>query len=222
MVLTVVSCFVPFVGYFFAGTFGIIALILIIVAMSQGDKRGLPLLIAHIILTPLGCLFATITSCGAMLATSRVALAAIATPTPLSGSSVNRYQTPPVNISSPGLKTAVAASSTPEPTVAAASTPAFEMIPSTSVVSAITSNRWTPDTLVVSGTLTNTTAVAVKIANISAAGFNKNEEAVVESSENTIVHNDLAPGETVAFTVTLKDDTKQIRFVKVKSYVAKQ
>src|SRR5580704_16482682 len=53
MILTVVSCFIPVFGYFFAGIFGAVALILIIVSMAQGDRRGLPLLIIHIIGTPL-------------------------------------------------------------------------------------------------------------------------------------------------------------------------
>ena len=208
MILTVVSCFVPVVGYFFAGTFGAIALIMIIVAMAQGDQRGLPLLITHIIGTPLACLFASIVSCVAivgMMGTGAGAVAAITKPTPLPGSSVNRYQTAPINISSPGhdLKTVVAPASTPEPTVApgntheatvaaantpeptvaaastpdhtvtAASSPAFEIIRSTSMVSAITSNRWSGDALIVSGTLKNTNAVPVRIENLSATGFDR-------------------------------------------------
>jgi hypothetical protein len=255
MILTVVSCFVPVVGYFFAGTFGAIALIMIIVAMAQGDQRGLPLLITHIIGTPLACLFASIVSCVAivgMMGTGAGAVAAITKPTPLPGSSVNRYQTAPINISSPGhdLKTVVATASTPEPTVAAANTPeppvaptpqptvaaastpertvtaasipAFEMIRSTSMVSAITSNRWSGDALIVSGTLKNTNAVPVRIENLSATGFDKNRKRVIEGSDYTIVHHDLAAGETVNFKVTLKDGTKQIRFVKVTPEVAKQ
>jgi hypothetical protein len=239
MILTVVSCFVPVVGYFFAGTFGAIALIMIIVAMAQGDQRGLPLLIAHMIGTPLACLFASIVSCGAMVgmmgtgARAR-AVAAITKPTPLPDLSVDGYQTPPMNISSHGhdLKTVVAPASTPEPTVApantpeptvtAASIPAFEMIRSTSMVSAITSNRWSGDALIVSGTLQNTNAVPVRIENLSATGFDKNQKRVIEGSDYTIVHNDLAAGETVNFKVELKDGTKQIKFVKVTPEVAKQ
>ena len=250
MILTVVSCFVPVVGYFFAGTFGAVALIMIIVAMAQGDQRGLPLLITHIVGTPLACLFASIVSCVAMvgmMGTDAGAVAAITKPTPLPGSSVNRYQTLPINISSPGhdLKTVVAPTSTPkptvtavntantpEPTIAAASTPertvtaasipAFEMIRPTSMVSAITSNRWSGDALIVSGTLKNTNAVPVRIESLSATGFDKNQKRVIEGSDYTILHNDLAAGETVNFKVALKDGTKQIKFVKVTPEVAKQ
>ena len=245
MILTVVSCFIPVFGYFFAGIFGAIALIMIIVSMAQGDHRGLPLLIAHIIGTPLACLFASIISCGAMLGTMGAgagATAAMNKSAPLPVSRVNGYQTSPVSISSPDKSVAVpattpwptlatpaytpepavAAASIPEPTVAAASVPASETIPSTSMVSAITSNRWSGDALIVSGTLKNTNAVPVRIANLSATGFDKNQTMVIEGSDYTIVHNDLAAGETVNFQASLKDGTKQIRFVKVTSEVAKQ
>ncbi len=270
MILTVVSCFVPVVGYFFAGTFGAVALIMIIVAMAQGDQRGLPLLITHIVGTPLACLFASIVSCVAMvgmMGTGAGPVAGITKPTPLPGSSVNRYQTLPINISSPGhdLKTVVAptrtpkptvtavntantpeptiaaasapertvtaasipeptavAANTPERTVTAASIPAFEMIRPASMVSAITSNRWSGDALIVSGTLKNTNAVPVQIESLSATGFDKNQKRVIEGSDYTILHNDLAAGETVNFKVALKDGTKQIKFVKVTPEVAKQ
>ena len=33
------------------------------------------------------------------------------------------------------------------------------------------------------------------------------------------MHNELAPGETVNFKVALKDDAKQVKFVKVTPYV---
>jgi hypothetical protein len=243
MILTVASCFVPIAGWYLAGTFGAIALIMIIVAMAQGDRRGLPLLITHIIATPLACLFATIVSCGAILGTMGAGVVtATTTQKGVSGSSANRYPTPPVGISSPArdLKIAVAAgsppehtvaavvdrgpataaASTPEPTVDAAGTGVFEKIPSKSVVCAITSNQWSSDALIVSGKLTNTTAMRVNIANLSTAGFDKDQKAVIEASDNTIDHHELAPGETVAFTVTLKDATKQVRFVKVTPDVA--
>jgi hypothetical protein len=83
------------------------------------------------------------------------------------------------------------------------------------VVPSITGNRWTPDALIVSGTLTNTSAVAVKITGIDAKGFNESQKMVIGGSDFTIVHNDLAPGETVNFKVALKDTTKQVKFVKV-------
>ena len=220
MILTVLSCFVPVFGYFFAGTFGAIAFILIIVAMAQGDQRGLPLLITHLIGTPLACLFASIVSCGAILGTmgnrgrevaaTQVAAreaAAITKPTPL------LVSTPEPTIAPPG---------TPEPTVAAASTPAIEMFRSTSVVSAITSNQWSGDTLIVLGTLRNTNTVPVRIGNLNAAGFDRNQKRVIEGSDYTIVHNDLAAGESVNFQVSLTDGTKQIRFVKVTPEVSKQ
>jgi hypothetical protein len=220
MILTVVSCFVPVFGYFFAGTFGAIAFIMIIVAMAQGDQRGLPLLITHIIGTPLACLFASIVSCGAILGTMGTGarevaarevaareVAAITKPTPLLAS------TP---------EPTIAPHSTPEPTVAAASIPAIEMFRSTNVVSAVTSNQWSGDTLIVLGTLRNTNAVTVRIENLSAAGFDKNQKRVIEGSDYTVVHNDLAAGESVNFQLSLTDGTKQIRFVKVTPEVVKQ
>jgi hypothetical protein len=96
------------------------------------------------------------------------------------------------------------------------------MIRSSSTVSAITSNQWSGHSLIVSGTLKNTSAEPVRIKNLNAAGFDKNQKRVIESSDYTIVHNDLAAGETVNFKVSLKDRTKQIRFVKVTPEVAKQ
>jgi hypothetical protein len=90
------------------------------------------------------------------------------------------------------------------------------------MVSAITSNRWSGDTLIVSGTLKNTNAVPVRIENLSATGFDKNRQKVVEGSDYTIVHNDLAPGQTVNFEMALKDATRQIKFVKMTPDVAGQ
>jgi hypothetical protein len=233
MILTVVSCFIPVFGYFFAGIFGAIALIMIIVSMAQGDHRGLPLLITHIIGTPLACLFASIVSCGAFLGaagTGAGTAAAITKPTQLLASTAVTTPTPwpvaaitkptPLLASTP--EPTIAAASTPEPTVAAASIPAFETFRSTSVVSVITSNQWSSDTLVVLGTLKNTNAVPVRIKSLSAAGFDKDQKSVIEGSDYTIVHNDLAAGETVNFQVSLKDGTKQIRFVKVTPDVAGQ
>jgi hypothetical protein len=96
------------------------------------------------------------------------------------------------------------------------STPApVEAISSTNVVSAITGNRWTSDALIVSGTLTNTSSIAVLITGIDAKGFNRDQKMVVGGSDFTIARNNLAPGEVVNFKVALKDDTKQVKFVKV-------
>jgi hypothetical protein len=95
-------------------------------------------------------------------------------------------------------------------------------IPSTTVVYAITGNRWSGDALIVSGTLKNTNALPVLIENISATGFDKNQNTVIAGSDYTIVHNDLAPGETVNFKMALKDATRQIKFVKVSPDVAGQ
>jgi cell division septation protein DedD len=221
MILTVVSCFIPVFGYFFAGIFGAVALILIIVSMAQGDRRGLPLLIIHIIGTPLAC-FATIVSCGAILGrlgTGAGTAAAIPKPTPLLASAVIAKPTP-LLASTP--QPTMAAASIPKPTAVVASIPALEMFPSKSVVSAITSNQWSGDALIVLGTLKNTNAVPVRIEKLSAAGFDKDQKSVIEGSDYTIVHNDLAAGETVNFQVSLKDGTKQIRFVKLTPEVAKQ
>jgi hypothetical protein len=88
-------------------------------------------------------------------------------------------------------------------------------LPPTNVISAITGNRWTPDALIVSGTLTNTSTVAVEITGIDAKGFNQDQKMVIGSSDFTIVHNNLAPGEVVNFKVALKDNAKLVKFVKV-------
>jgi hypothetical protein len=104
---------------------------------------------------------------------------------------------------------------TPETQYAPASVPVYETRPLTNVVSAITKNRWTADALIVSGTLTNSSAVAVQITGIYSKGFNKDQKMVTEDHSFTIVHNDLAPGEVVNFKVALKDDAKKVKFVQV-------
>lgn len=106
-------------------------------------------------------------------------------------------------------------SNAPQPVAAA--TPAE--LSSTNVVSAITGNRWAHDALIVSGTLTNTGAVAVQISNMDAIGFDEHQKWVTKGSDFTIVHNDLAPGEVVNFKVALEDKGKQIKFVKVTPHV---
>jgi hypothetical protein len=63
-----------------------------------------------------------------------------------------------------------AGTTTPKaPNAIPASTP-VDSVP-INVVSAITSNRWTADTLIVSGTLTNTSAVPVLITGVTTIGF---------------------------------------------------
>jgi hypothetical protein len=99
--------------------------------------------------------------------------------------------------------------------VPAASVTPVKATPSASVISAITSNRWTTDSLIVSGTLTNSSAVPVQITGIDAKGFDQAERMVTRGSDFTVAHNDLAPGEVVNFKVALKDDAKQVKFVKV-------
>ena len=99
------------------------------------------------------------------------------------------------------------------PNPAAVPTP-VESVP-TNVVSAITKNRWTADSLIVSGTLTNASAVAVLITGVDARGFDEHQKMVARGSDYTIVHNDLAPGEIVNFKVALKDDGKQVRSVEL-------
>jgi hypothetical protein len=205
---------------------------MIIVAMAQGDHRGLPLLIIHIIGTPLACLFASIVSCGAILGTVGTGAgtaAAIPKPTQLLASTAIPKPTPllastpqPTIVPASTPQPTIAPASTPEPTIVPANTPALEMFPSTSVVSAITSNKWSGDALIVFGTLRNTNAVPVRIENLTMAGFDKNKKRVIEGSDYTIVHDDLAAGETVNFQVSLTDGTKQIRFVKVTPEVVKQ
>lgn len=97
----------------------------------------------------------------------------------------------------------------PEPT------PVPEPIPRTSVDSAITGNQWTPNALIVSGTLTNLSTIPIQITGIDAEGFNQDQTSVARGSDFTIGHNHLAPGEVVKFKVALKDDKKQVKFVKV-------
>lgn len=92
-------------------------------------------------------------------------------------------------------------------------------LPPTNVVSAITTNRWTADSLIVSGTLTNKSTVAVLIKGIEAKGFDQHQKTVGEGSDFTIFHDDLGPGEVVNFKVELEDKTKQIKFVKVTPHV---
>jgi len=104
---------------------------------------------------------------------------------------------------------------TPETQSAPASVPVYETHPLTNVVSAITKNRWTTDSLIVSGTLTNTSTVSVQITAIDAKGFDQNHKMVTRGSDFTIVSKDMAPGEVVNFKVALKDDSRQVRFVKV-------
>jgi hypothetical protein len=99
------------------------------------------------------------------------------------------------------------------PNAVVASTPS-DSVP-TKVVSAITSNHWTSDALIVSGTLTNTSTVTVLITGIDAKGFNQDKKMVIQGSDFTVVHNDLAPGQVVNFKVALKDGTKQVKFVKL-------
>src|ERR1700733_6996903 len=134
MILDSSFLFHPCFGYFFAGIFGAIALTMIIVSMAQGDQRGLPLLITHIIGKPMACLFASIVSCGALLGTMGTSGHAVAAPTPLLSS------TP---------QPTIAAASSPETTAVAASTPAVETFPTTTVVSVITNNQWSGDAFIV-------------------------------------------------------------------------
>jgi hypothetical protein len=110
-------------------------------------------------------------------------------------------------------KTAVQVPAPAAPNTAAAPTSTSSTV--TNVVSAITKNRWTTDSLIVSGTLTNTSTVAVSITGIDARGFNQDQKMVTRGSDFTIFHNDLAPGEIVNFKVALKDDAKKVKFVQV-------
>jgi hypothetical protein len=98
---------------------------------------------------------------------------------------------------------------------APASVPVAETRPVTNVVSAITKNRWTADSLIVSGTLTNSSAIAVQITGMDARGFDEHQEMITGGSDYTITNNELAPGETVNFKVALKDDAKKVKFVRV-------
>jgi hypothetical protein len=98
------------------------------------------------------------------------------------------------------------------PESVAAPTPAESL--RTNVISAITGKRWTSEALIVSGTLTNASTVGVLVTGIDAKGFNQDQKMVTQGSDFTIVHKDLAPGEVVNFKVALKDDAKQVRFVK--------
>ena len=104
---------------------------------------------------------------------------------------------------------------TPESQVAQSPTPVAQALAATNVVSAITKNRWTADSLIVTGTLTNASTVAVLITGIDASGFDQDQKMVSRGSDFTIFRNDLAPGEVVNFKVALKDTAKQVKFVRV-------
>jgi hypothetical protein len=104
---------------------------------------------------------------------------------------------------------------TPEAVIATTLVPVAETLPMTNVLPAITSNRWSGDALIVSGTLTNASTVPVLIKGIDAKGFDQNQKMIARGSDFTVVHNDLAPGEVVNFKVALKDGTKQVKFVEV-------
>ena len=82
MLLAVLSCFVPVLGFFAGAVFGLVALAFIIVAMAGGDQRGLALLLCHMFLTTLGCFFTTVTSRGTSLGPGSAALQPAARPTP--------------------------------------------------------------------------------------------------------------------------------------------
>jgi len=120
-------------------------------------------------------------------------------------------------IANPGSKESIGAATETVPTVerTPVETAPAVALPTTNVVSAITKNRWTADSLIISGTLTNKSTVAVLIKGVEAKGFDQNQKMVGEGSDFTIVHDDLAPGEVVNFKVALEDKTKQIKFVKV-------
>jgi hypothetical protein len=102
-----------------------------------------------------------------------------------------------------------------EATKSPAPNPTQYPITPTNVISAITGDRWTSESLIVSGTLTNSSAVAVQITGIDAIGFNKDQKIVTRGSDFTIFNSDMAPGEVVNFKVELKDDAKQVKFVQV-------
>jgi hypothetical protein len=110
--------------------------------------------------------------------------------------------------------------STPDPTpesqvAQSPPAPAVDALAASNVVSSITKNRWTAESLIVSGTLTNTSTVAVLITGIDAKGYDQDQKMVTRGSDFTIVRKDLAPGDVVNFKVALKDDAKQVKFVRV-------
>jgi hypothetical protein len=55
MVLTVLCGFIPRFGMVLATVFGLVALGLTIGTLARGDRRGLPLLLAYLVLVPLAC-----------------------------------------------------------------------------------------------------------------------------------------------------------------------
>jgi hypothetical protein len=99
--------------------------------------------------------------------------------------------------------------------------------PATKLVVQLTNNHWTDDkVLIVTGTLTNTTAVPVKITQIIATGFDQQRNVVAgspvssQAASYTIGNAEIAAGAAVDFEVALSDAEKVIRFVKTTLCVA--
>jgi hypothetical protein len=99
--------------------------------------------------------------------------------------------------------------------------------PATKLVVQLTNNHWTADrVLIVTGTLTNTNAVPVKVTKIIATGFDQQRNAVADGSGSsqeasyTIGNAEIAAGAAAVFEVALSDAKKVIRFVKTTPYVA--
>ena len=98
--------------------------------------------------------------------------------------------------------------------------------PATKLVVQLTDNHWTADRLlIVTGTLTNTSAVPVTITKIIATGFDKQRNVVPGEGSSpeasyTIRDAEIAAGAATDFEVALSDAKKVIRFVKTTPCVA--
>ena len=85
---------------------------------------------------------------------------------------------------------------------------------STSVISKITSNEWKSDTLIVHGTLTNTSSSSVSLMTPALIGYDgKNQE--VDAGRIVLANPELKGGQTEAFTAEISDPRKSIKFTKL-------
>ena len=82
------------------------------------------------------------------------------------------------------------------------------------MISKITSNEWKSDTLIVHGTLTNTSSSSVSLMTPALIGYDgKNQE--VDAGRIVLANPELKGGQTEAFTAEISDPRKSIKFTKL-------
>jgi hypothetical protein len=85
---------------------------------------------------------------------------------------------------------------------------------STDVISSITSNQWRSDTLVVHGTLINTSSGSVNLTTPALLGFDaKGQE--ISAGKIILANPELKAGQKEAFTAEMSDPKKAIKFTKL-------